>query len=134
MGLDTSHGCWHGAYSSFGRFRSALAKAAGFLFVPDHPRTFASLDWGSVHAAIGVDLAGKWPSMPVRHDGTPEPLIVLLAHSDCDGEIQADMCGPLADRIEELMLRLDGEHVEDARRFVAGLRLAAAAGEPVDFH
>ena len=29
MGLDTSHDCWHGAYSAFNRWRCAIAKAAG---------------------------------------------------------------------------------------------------------
>jgi hypothetical protein len=29
MGLDTSHGCWHGAYSAFSRWRTKLAEVAG---------------------------------------------------------------------------------------------------------
>jgi len=29
MGLDTTHGCWHGAYSAFHRWRAGLANAAG---------------------------------------------------------------------------------------------------------
>lgn len=29
MGLDTSHDCWHGAYSAFNRWREGIAKAAG---------------------------------------------------------------------------------------------------------
>lgn len=29
MGLDTSHNCWHGAYSAFMRWRQEIAKAAG---------------------------------------------------------------------------------------------------------
>lgn len=29
MGLDTSHNCWHGAYSAFDRWRKEIAKAAG---------------------------------------------------------------------------------------------------------
>jgi hypothetical protein len=29
MGLDTSHDCWHGAYSAFMRWRSELCRAAG---------------------------------------------------------------------------------------------------------
>lgn len=138
MGLDTSHDCWHGPYSAFSRFRDALAEAAGFrhctgpLGIP-----CVELDWGGICRMIGSDLAGEWKVMPVRHDGKPEPLIVLLAHSDCDGKIQANMCGPLADRIEELIPMLDAAgdnfRTNDARRFVAGLRRAAQAGEPVEF-
>lgn len=29
MGLDTTHGCWHGAYSAFMRWREKLAEVAG---------------------------------------------------------------------------------------------------------
>ncbi len=34
MGLDTSHDCWHGAYSAFGRWRRAIAEAAGYYVWP----------------------------------------------------------------------------------------------------
>lgn len=29
MGLDVSHGCWHGSYSAFNRWRHGIARAAG---------------------------------------------------------------------------------------------------------
>lgn len=29
MGLDTTHDCWHGAYSAFHRFRHGIARAIG---------------------------------------------------------------------------------------------------------
>lgn len=29
LGLDISHGCWHGPYSSFNEFRVEIAKVAG---------------------------------------------------------------------------------------------------------
>lgn len=29
MGLDTSHDCWHGSYSSFHRWRCMIAQEAG---------------------------------------------------------------------------------------------------------
>jgi hypothetical protein len=56
--------------------------------------------------------------------------------------IRSKHAGPLADRIEELLSSLppDGDvfrgpfHRETARRFVNGLRAAAAAGEDVEFH
>jgi hypothetical protein len=80
--------------------------------------------------------------MPVRPDGTPDPLIVLLAHSDCEGEIQEDFCGPLADRLEELLPLLGeedggghiGSYTTKTEQFIRGLRAAAEAGEPVGFH
>ena len=142
MGLDTTHGCWHGAYSAFARWRTKLAEVAGYTIKKtEHGHEVADLDWGGIGSVIGNDLMGKWPRVPVRPDGTPDALIVLLAHSDCEGEIQADMCGPLADRLTELLPLLKGDgggHVSDyqdkTQAFIDGLREAAAAGEPVGFH
>jgi hypothetical protein len=157
MGLDTTHDAWRGAYSAFSRWRNELAEVAGYAFHPyGEPfklggtgteviavgRFMVSLDWGNIEATIGPDLFGKWPRVPVRPDGTPDALIVLLAHSDCEGEIQVDMLEPLADRLEELLPLLDKEeptgHIRSYRavteRFIRGLRAAAAAGEPLGFH
>jgi hypothetical protein len=101
------------------------------------------LDWYGIEATIGHDLNGDWSSIPVRPDGTSDPLIVLLAHSDCGGDIQIDMLEPLADRLEELLSRLeglerDGGHIggwtEKTQTFIDGLRLAASKGERVEFH
>jgi hypothetical protein len=70
------------------------------------------------------------------------PLWVLLRHSDCDGEIAPEHCGHIADKLEELLPCLpsapDRGHIGDWRetteRFIAGLRAAAAANEPLYFH
>lgn len=153
MGLDTSHDAWHGAYSAFNRWRDKLGEVAGYTYHHDvhdlsdgqiirSVRMTPDIDWGCIEATIGHDLFGKWPSMPVRPDGTPDPLIVLLAHSDCEGEIQAEFCAPLADRLEELLPALGDEegggHVgsyrEATERFIRGLRAAAEEGEPLGFH
>jgi hypothetical protein len=118
MGLDVSHNCWSGAYSAFHRWRDAVATAAGF----------GSID---LYQGFGGEL--EWPE---------DPLVVLLHHSDCDGDIAPEDCAPLADALERLIPMLDemgdgGGHVgyygKAARRFVAGLRAAAEVGEPVEF-
>ena len=141
MGLDTSHDCWHGAYSAFTRWRNEIAKAAGYMVLP--------VDWGdgrlidSVmlewHRITEANLNGDWEATPA------DPLLVLFAHSDCKGEIRPAQAGPLADALEALLPKLadmpDGGHIgarggyiEVTRKFIAGLREAAAAGESVDFH
>jgi hypothetical protein len=78
---------------------------------------------------------------PLRWESLrPSPLHILLSHSDCDGEIKATDCAPIADALEALLPRLDGEgggYVGDFKRtqtFIDGLRAAAAAGEDVEFH
>lgn len=153
MGLDTTHDAWHGAYSAFSRWRDKLAEVAGFTFHHDvhnlpegeilkSSRYQVDLDWGSIERTIGRDLFGRWPRMPTNHVGDPEPLIVLLAHSDCEGEIQSEFCGPLADRLEELLPSLGDEdgggHIGSYRakteQFIRGLRAAAEAGEDLGFH
>jgi hypothetical protein len=71
----------------------------------------------------------RWEWLP------PSPLHVLLNHSDCEGEIPAEACEELADALEALLPNLrKGYWQERTRRFIKGLRLAAAAGEPVKFH
>lgn len=77
----------------------------------------------------------KWSSLE------PDVLHELLDHSDCDGELAAEICGPLADRLEELLPLLPegdgGGHIGNWRdktsTFIEGLRLAASRGEAVEF-
>lgn len=140
MGLDTSHGCWHGAYSAFTRWRNTIAEAAGYQLMDPLPEEKAQgyftkypmIEWSGV---VEENLQGEWHRTP------PDPLIVLIAHSDCDGVIHPAQAGPLADRLEELLPKLPegdgGGHIGDWRaktqQFVDGLRAAVAAGEDVDF-
>lgn len=141
MGLDTSHGCWHGAYSAFSRWRLAIARAAGYQVWPveyDVGVKFDTimLEWHRYRPE--KELLGGWDVTP--HD----PLIVLFAHSDCDGIIKPEQAGPLADALEALLPKIPdapdsghigarGGYVAVTQQFIAGLRAAAAAGEPVDF-
>lgn len=142
MGLDTSHDCFSGAYSAFGRWRDAVAEAAGY--------TVRKVDWGQgyLQETILIDwghitngaLHGDWEATP------DDPLIVLIAHSDCEGVIKPEQARPLADRLEALLPALDakGEGVGHiaarggfggvTRRFIHGLRAAAEANENVEFY
>lgn len=147
MGLDTTHNCWHGAYSAFNRWRDRLAEAAGIEVEPyryENGIMFGGprLDWRSIERKIGYDLNGKWDEIPVRHDGIPDPLIILLAHSDCEGELQTEFLDSLADRLEELLPLVEhedggghiGNYGDTTRKFIKGLRLAFKRGEKVSFH
>lgn len=126
MGLDTSHDCWHGAYSAFMRWRQAVAKAAGIGNLNLMEGFYGGEGGGISWALLGDD-----------------PLVKLLHHSDCEGSLDAVDCGPIADRLESLLPALDamgdgGGHVggygDKTRTFIAGLRLAASRGEDVEFH
>jgi len=120
MGLDTSHDCWHGAYSSFNRWRTELCKVSGYGVLEDYH-------------GFGGDT--PWPK--------EDPLTILLYHSDCDGEIEWKDCNPIADRLERLIPALKiagncgghiGNYAEKTQQFIDGLRLAASEKENVDFH
>lgn len=143
MGLDTSHDCWHGAYSAFTRWRNQLAVVAGYQLMHPTPEEIADgaipsmqypmIEWSGIEEK---NFSGEWDRTP------PDPLIVLIAHSDCDGVVHPAQAWPLANRLEELLSKLPDEdapgHIgnwrEKTQKFIDGLREAARAGEDVDFH
>jgi hypothetical protein len=128
MGLDTTHGCWHGAYSAFMRWRQEIAHVAGFpplmlmegFYDPkewwlmtsrpdtNDPKmyTFATMPKNEHGGTRGISYAldEVMRRLPIKWDifGN-DPLAKLLAHSDCGGELEAEVCGPLADRLEGLL-------------------------------
>lgn len=118
MGLEVSHDCWDGGYIGFHRFRVELAAAAG----------------------IGFDNKTESWTFNREEITLEHPIFVFILHSDCDGEIEAKDCGPIADAMESLLPKLPVTTREDPRhgtfaaeRWVKGLRKAAAAGEAVEF-
>jgi hypothetical protein len=141
MGLWVSHECWTGAYSAFSRWREQLARTAGYTVAKvtwEDRDTFLNgsdcvlIDWGHITMA---NVMGDWDETPV------DPLLVLIAHSDCEGVIHPAQAGPLADRLTELLPLLPDEadlgHIGDWRTktqaFIDGLRAAVEAGEDVEF-
>ena len=116
MGLTTTHGCWDGSCTSFNNWRRKLHSYAS----PGDSRTLDEA-WVADHYA-----------------DQSKPINVLMNHSDCDGDIPAEVCGPLADALQEIAdrMRADGsdtEALEDTEVFIAGLRGAEAYGEAVEF-
>lgn len=128
MGLDTSHGCWHGSYSGFSAWRKAIAKAAGYPIVQGERGPEYALPWDMFE---DKNYQGEWDSPP-----GDDPLIFLLAHSDCEGVIHPQHGIHIAARLEQLLPRLDddGWIREATEQFIAGLREEHKAGEDVDFH
>ena len=123
MGLDTTHGCWHGAYSAFHRWRVEIARVAGI-----------NLDLMEGFTRDGQQGI-KWESLK------PDVLHVLLNHSDCDGHINWRYTKKLADRLTELLPLLEGDgggHIgpyrEKTQEFINGLFVAHEAHERVEFH
>ncbi len=149
MGLDTTHDCWHGAYSAFHRWRCELAKIAGYppldlmegFYNPlgkGHLPTLYSGSNENSHSLEQLDagLPVKWECLK------PSPLHEFLYHSDCDGEIAWENCNVIANCLEELLPKLPsgeaGGHIgnwrDKTKKFIDGLRLAFKEKENVEFH
>lgn len=121
MGLDISHDAWSGAYSSFNRWRTKIAEVSGF---PE------------LHSMQGFGGETEWD--PFMGD----PLYELLSHSDCDGQINYEDAGKIADTLQLLLPKLQGldggGHIGDygykTSQFIKGCRLAYILKENLDFH
>lgn len=135
MGLWASHGCWEGAYGAFMRWRTELARAAGYdLREPtlQDPCRYV-LPWDMFEPK---NYLGEWDSPP-----GDDPLLILLVHSDCDGVLHPQHGVHIARRLEQLLPLLDesvsGGHIQSMKtktqQFIDGLRAAAAAEEDVTF-
>ena len=121
MGLDVSHGCWTGAYSAFHHWRKKLCEVAGY---------------GNIDERVGFGGTIPWP------DCKDDALVLLLHHSDCDGELRWQDCNAIADGLSRLLPALEkagdgGGHIHSyagkTRQFIEGLRKAANAQEDVEF-
>lgn len=158
MGLDCSHNAWHGAYSAFMRWRMKIAEVAGLpplmlmegFYNPMHSKQGPCTLYHGMNTgqpAYGPDsrpyMADLDDCLPIRWECLKRsPLHALLYHSDCDGKIPARRCGPIADALEALIPLLPDEvaggHIgnwrEKTAQFVAGLRAASEAHEPLEFH
>jgi hypothetical protein len=153
MGLDTSHDCFSGACSTFHSLRVEWAKALkippldlmeGFyssnINVMPNPFWFLSLPENKERLELlkyqVLDyLPIKWEALK------PNPIYKLLCHSDCDGEIKADDCLPIAESLEKILPKLkDGYngHIWDCKeatqKWIDGLKSASKNKENVEFH
>jgi hypothetical protein len=134
MGLDCSHDCWHGPYSQFMRWRQWLNRFVMGERGDQGDAAAQKIGWmGATREAVEA----AWEQG--MYEDQSLPINVLMAHSDCEGEIAPEVCGPLADelqRIAEKFMPPRGTYDEmrpATERFVAGLRRAAANDEPVRF-
>lgn len=163
MGLDCSHGAWHGAYSAFHRWRAKLAEVVGIPLdlmegfydsvLPSERVLNKAMEWAApreggplcqdsngIMLHMYIENVRMW--LPIKWSILKDdPILVLLDHSDCDGIIESKDCLPLAERLSEILPLLpDGDgggHIGDWREktqtFIDGLRLAASLDEDIEF-
>lgn len=162
MGLDTTHGAWHGAYSAFMRWRINVAKFAGMPpleFMEGFFENSENVMFNPLYSAfIGVhysldanaekklkdELHQIGTGFPIKWDALkPSPLHELLYHSDCEGDIPWENCKGIADALTEVLANVPtdldlGGHIgnfrEKTQTFIDGLMKAYNAKENLEFH
>lgn len=119
MGLDTTHNCWHGPYSSFNRFRHSLASQIGI-----------NLDeYVGYGPTEGKDLNS------IQHGIRP-----LLNHSDCDGFLTVKEAKEIAKGLSNILENFDEEieadfnFKENIEQFREGCLLAVKENKKIEFH
>ena len=119
MGLDTTHNCWHGPYSSFNRFRESLAEQIGI----------------SLDDYIGYDNPNATKELrSIKHNIRP-----LLNHSDCDGILPLRQCKLIVDGLNDILenfndkIEADYNFKENIIQFRDGCLLAIKNKEVVRF-
>ena len=150
MGLDISHGTWHGAYSAFHCWRQMIAQTAGlppldlmegFYDPIENSRLLPTLYPGMIKE-YSHNLKSLDERLPIKWDCLkPSPLHELLYHPDSDGYINWSKCDKIADELEKLLPLLKdedagghiGNWVEKTKTFINGLRLAAKKKEKLQF-
>ena len=108
-------------YSGFGRFRNLLAAEEGF-------------DLG-IMEGFGSDEQTPWT-------GITSPLVPLLNHSDCDGELSAAECAQILPRLTEVHAKWSAPGADQEKalraeglgRLIALVRHCAETGAVADFH
>lgn len=160
MGLDVSHGAWHGAYSAFDRWRREIARLTDVpwlvmdgvykppaSYITEYLKPGTEYNGGPQSGDPRAVMAGHWIEetaawLPVQWESLRYDVIhELLNHSDCDGVIDWRVCDGLANRLEGLLPLLPTEpdtgHIGDWREktqtFIDGLRLAAEHQENLVF-
>lgn len=115
MGLDTSHDCWHGPYSSFHYWRNQLAIAAelpplelmeGFYRGEDQIPWVLIKNSGALEQAFESVKRSILDSLPIKWECLkPDPLHILLQHSDCEDDIKNADCKPIAESLKNSWIK-----------------------------
>lgn len=120
MGLDTTHDAWHGPYSFFNNFRKDIAAQIGI-----------NLD----------DCIGFGGNCTIDLSKIDHPIITLLGHSNCDGEITVEECRKTIIGIDQILDNLDKDLIKnheffmtDLLQFKKGCEKAIKQNEPIEFH
>lgn len=119
MGLDTSHNCWHGPYSTFNRFRYSLGHQIGI----------------NLDEYAGYNNNGTKDLSEIEHD-----LMPLFNHSDCDGELSIEESKRIVKGLNSVLenfneeMQFDFNFKKQIIQFRDGCMDAISKNEIIDFH
>lgn len=126
MGIDFSHCDASWSYNGFSSMRTALAKHVGI--------TLENMKGFSESAIVGRGLPGEdWPEVE------DEPLVLLLNHSDCDGELTPEELRILLPRLKVVVKEMMYENElfeydsDQLLELMDGMELAISHDEPLQF-
>jgi len=116
MGLDVSHDCFSGSYGTFNRYREYLCSLVG-------------IDATKMQGLCDVGPGLEWPT------DSEEPICIMVNHSDCDGDIPKEDVLPLANRLKELLPKMENEErwKQKTEQWIEGLMFAHEEGDKVEF-
>lgn len=143
MGLDTTHGAWHGPYSLFMSWRRKIAEVAGLppldlmegFYEPIEKAQFIPTLYAGLVSEYSHNLKLLNELLPIRWKCLkPSALHELLYHSDCDGYLNWVVCGKIADELEKLLPKLEDNYLKLTKQFIEGCRLAFSKKERIKFH
>lgn len=116
MGVDIGRAHW--AYSGFARFRQEIAEMEGI--------TLKDM------AGFGGFINPGCKQIP--WDTVDSPIVPLLNHSDCDGDLSPEECAQVYPRLAELVEQLKDPYDRDnGRALVAEMKAAAEGGYLLEF-
>lgn len=124
MGLGFSHGNAGWPYSGFNRFRTRLAAVIGI-----------QLNRMEGFGPRSYEL-GRFPDTKETSWSTvDDPIVALLNHSDCDGELTVEECKTAAPRLRELVSFWpeDDHDRQHALLLADAMEDAASRNEPLGF-
>lgn len=111
MGLDVGRASW--SYSGFNRFCTRLASMIGL----------------TLDRMVGFGGDQQWP------DPKEEPIVFLLDHSDCDGDLTPDQCHRIAPRLREMVAAWPDDYDKEHAILLAdSMDEAAATKKLLVFH
>ena len=137
MVLYISHECWQGRASSFHKWRNEIAEYGGYQIVQKTRNTKYIDNFTFKQADIDYSIyveknyQGEWDKDPI------DPLLILIVHSDSIGCIYPAHQIILANRLEEILSKIDPSEfllISLTQRFISGLRLASTLKETVEFY